>query len=478
MLKLADRALLDRVGMIGAYKKGIDYYKNGRVKDVKTNQSHDYFVANVHGSSVYEAKAKFNSRGEIINTYCDCFAFGSYYGDCKHIIALLLTIRDFQERGIFNHKNPEGDIRNILNQYRDQIDNPLIPVNLEVNFEFEYHEFLINLRIGEDKYYVVRNLRNFLWDLSNKKTIEFGKNFTYYPDIHMFNPKDKEIIDFLTILAENGEEGNGYHMGSNVFSGKNIRLGRKSLEKFLDIMNSREFNIKYYNHEYENIKITEEKLNLNFLLEENQKDLILKIDEEVPLVPITHNGKYFFYKDKVYKLSPEQRNIIMPLWNEMEDNESDRIRIDEELKQIFVSEILPRIKKYSSLSIDEKVEESIYSYPFQGTMYFDRKDHIIQGRVIFNYGDIEINPFSSKGNIDLGTGKILLRDMETERAIMSLLELGDFKVADGGFYLEEEEEIFDFLKDVIPQLQNYCEIYYSEDFKKSMLLALRALWEL
>lgn len=53
---------------------------------------------------------------------------------------------------------------------------------------------------------------------------------------------------------------------------------------------------------------------------------------------------------------------------------------------------------------------------------------------------------------------------------MNLLEQGDFKVENGGFYLEQEEEIFDFIKEIIPRLQRYCDIYYSESFKNIGLI--------
>ncbi len=35
--------------------------------------------------------------------------------------------------------------------------------------------------------------------------------------------------------------------------------------------------------------------------------------------------------------------------------------------------------------------------------------------------------------------------------------------------MEEEAKIFDFIYDIIPKLQQYCDIYYSENFKNLKL---------
>ncbi len=58
-----------------------------------------------------------------------------------------------------------------------------------------------------------------------------------------------------------------------------------------------------------------------------------------------------------------------------------------------------------------------------------------------------------------------MRDIEKERYILSLLEKSEFKVRDGIVFMEEEAKIFDFIYNIIPKLQQYCDIYYSENFK-------------
>ena len=72
-------------------------------------------------------------------------------------------------------------------------------VNLEVTLGIERSSnglsFYIELRIGEEKLYVIKNMKDFIRDVKTHKTIEFGKNFTFKPYIHIFSPTDRAIID-------------------------------------------------------------------------------------------------------------------------------------------------------------------------------------------------------------------------------------------------------------------------------------------
>lgn len=467
MSRLTESIIFERVDSYNTYLNGMRYYETGKVRDVRRTPSHDYYIANVIGSSTYQTSVKFNNYGDVETTTCTCQAFKKYSGDCKHIVGLLTLIMNYERTGSIYYKKSEGDIKNILNYYRQPQNNVKIPVNLEINFKVDNDGPSINLRIGEEKLYVIRNIGKFIRDLIDNREIEFGKKFTFSPYIHSFSPQDKELIDFLTILYENSDE-SAYRYGSG-FRGGDLYLGPISLERFFRLMDNRTFNANIYGNRIKDIAITKEDLDLGFKIEKREEDLMLKLEAESILFPLTPNGRYFFYKDKIHRISNEQANVIMPIYNEIIDKEIKSVRIDKDFKETFVSEVLPTIKKHSNLIMDKTVEDSIYSPPLNTQIYFDKQGNEIIGRVIFNYEDININPFSSQ-KINNNKEKILVRDIVTERAIMGLLEQGSFKVADGVFYLEDEEEIFDFINDIIPQLQNYCDIYYSESFKRIKLI--------
>ena len=447
MHNLSRKTIINRTSLNSTYFKGQDYYGQSKVREVRTTADRDYFLANVYGGNKYEVSVAFDSMGDVVQTSCNCKAYQAYPGDCKHVVALLLFIKDIKdkEEKTREKKKTEGNIKNILLRYRDMEDREKTPINLEINYKLEDEGHSIDLRMGEDRLYVVRSIANILSKINNKEIIEFGKNFTYNPNIHCFKEEDREIVEFLTILYENYEDNqdNYYRSRYNTtFSGKNINLTPKSLEKFLDLMVGKALNASIWGKEFKDIRVIEERIDLNFGIRQEGKDLIMELRDEEAFAPLNDEGRYFFYKDKIYKIPREQALSIMPILDEIVNKDLMVVRINEEDKEVFVSEILLNVKKNSNLIIDKEVEESIYDRNLESNIYFDRKGEVIFGKLEFTYGEVTINPFSSSKNKGNDKQQILLRDMEKESKIMNLLEMGDFKVENGGFiqtYVKAEE---------------------------------------
>ena len=201
MLKLTDNILIDRIALYDTFTKGKQYFNMGRVKEVRVNNKHDYFVGRVEGTDDYQPSVSFNNYGDITNTSCSCPAFHKYSGDCKHIVAFLMSIRDIDKSGrLQNKKSSEGELKNILQSYRESRDIGFIPVNMEINYERYQGESSISLRVGEDKLYVVKSFAKFLSNLIDHRDTEFSKNFILSPSIHCFRKEDQAFIDFLKLL--------------------------------------------------------------------------------------------------------------------------------------------------------------------------------------------------------------------------------------------------------------------------------------
>ena len=112
---------MDRTSLSTTYFKGHSYYLQGKIKEARATINRDYFIANVYGKSIYEASVGFYSNGDINQTSCTCKAYKKYPGDCKHIVALLLFIKDIGDRKEkeVEKKKTEGNIKNILLKYRN-----------------------------------------------------------------------------------------------------------------------------------------------------------------------------------------------------------------------------------------------------------------------------------------------------------------------------------------------------------------------
>lgn len=474
MLNIDDKLLLDRAGNYKSYIRGKQYYYNGKVMNIRYDKKLEYIQGIVEGRKKYKVELYFNKYDSLVTSNCTCPAYKKYSGDCKHIIALLSYLKDLKSSNIFRENNEES-IKNIIGHYRANEEKESTPVNIEFNYEFKFNDFLdiddsssLSLRMGEDKLYVVKSIKDFFESMENGEEIYFGKEFTFEPNRHVFKPEDVKSMNLLKILYENHEVsnirryGNG---GQNIFKGKRVLLTSESLKSFLQLMGDKSFNINIMDEEYKDIKIVEDDLPLAIELAEENADLIIKMNLSENMIPLISDGEYFFADEKVYKPSKTQRDKFMPLYNEIILNENKALKIPDKYKESFISEVVPNIKNVVELDIDKKVEDSIYRPALQSDIYLDREEDIVIGKVNFIYEDININPFSSKRPIYNDNKKILLRDLEKERNILKVLEKSEFKVRDGEIYIDEEEKIFNFIFNIIPKLQDLCNVYYSESFK-------------
>ena len=363
------------------------------------------------------------------------------------------------------------EIKNIIYSYGDNTRVDKIRLNVEYTYEFNPKRIeegsYLKLRIGEEKLYAVRSTNFFFKALAEQEKLEFGKNFTFNPDIHIFKEEDKEIIEFFKILHENFIEnslGTTGRKTKSIFSGTRIYLTDSTLKRFFSMMGNRRFDVNISGDEYLKINIIDDVLPLDMNVLRNNKDLLVKLGTANKTIPLTQDAEYVFTNGNIVRVEESQRFNIMPLYNRALINGEETIKIQEEHKEIFISNVLTTVKDKVNLEIDKALEDSIYSPGLKVEVYFDKIVDSIQGKIYFIYGDIRINPFSSKDNI-IDHNKILLRDRQKENRVLGILEDGDFKVLDGGIYLDDDDSILELVMNIIPRLQEHGEIYYSELFK-------------
>ena len=93
------------------YYRALEYYREGRVNEIKIASDNRLLWAEVKGSgrNLYKVEVEFKKNGEIKDAFCDC----PYPYLCKHIGAVLLEYIELNEKNFVNigSKNPL-DIKN------------------------------------------------------------------------------------------------------------------------------------------------------------------------------------------------------------------------------------------------------------------------------------------------------------------------------------------------------------------------------
>ncbi|HBW35108.1 MAG TPA: helicase, partial [Desulfosporosinus sp.] len=199
------------------------------------------------------------------------------------------------------------------------------------------------------------------------------------------------------------------------------------------------------------------------------QDLALTLEtEEMPL-QLTDDGSYYVYQAKIHQASPNQKELLLPLLSALRQGSVTNIVIPAAQKELFASEALPLIGKLGPVIIDPVLEDKFTQESLQAKIYFDRSNEMgITARLEFHYGETIINPFSATrdtSNESAASDVILIRSVNQERMILNILEHADFIVSKGKIYLEDDDKIFDFTVNWLPQLRDLAELYYSDQFR-------------
>ena len=86
------------------FSRGESYFSSGRISSLKST---DNFGLNwesrvIGENSVYDVAVGLDKNSNIIDyrCHCSCAAFKQFSGACKHIVAVLIKLRDLQENSL------------------------------------------------------------------------------------------------------------------------------------------------------------------------------------------------------------------------------------------------------------------------------------------------------------------------------------------------------------------------------------------
>jgi len=138
------------------------------------------------------------------------------------------------------------------------------------------------------------------------------------------------------------------------------------------------------------------------------------------------------------------------------------IILSDEYMGKFCSAVIPQLSKNAKIVSDVDLEEKYKIHPLQASIYLDtNKQKHIYASVIFNYGDVEINPFR-KSAADNSIGRNLIE----EAKIITSLENAGFTKSTAKFVITDENKIYEFITSNINNIMSLCEVNVSDDFKR------------
>lgn len=454
------------------YERGLAYFNQNKVTDLLYDRNHSLWTANVHGTETYFVEVNLkNLKNGSIRAYCDCAAFDTY-GTCKHIAAVLLSIerKVKKEQKMVDYEMTNRFLQAItMSQTEDEeFLSELTPMHVEYYVKYSYDRNLyLELKTGEGRCFVVRNLQEFLENVFSGREHVFTKTFTYSPDLHYFLAQDLEIFEMLHAMIRNEEiyrSTDFYFSRNNGNDKRALVIPVLNLRQLLERLIHRHTVVEVAEKEYSHVDIIENTLPFQFALTKNeQSDLLLQM-EDVRDAVYMRAYQLLFFDGTFYFPTKEQIPIVEQIASF--GTMTDTLPIQQEQTDLFLSEVLPSLKQVGEVVISDEVKSEIIQVPLRAKLYLEFRDELIIGKLEYHYDHIQLNPFQGSPDEKI----LIIRDTEKEKQIMRLMEHANFHYNGKELYLEtDDEELYEFFYKILPLLDKHVELFLTSEMRHYIL---------
>ena len=477
MYKITREAIRRLATTETVYYRGMRYYAAHAVSDVTWNEATKQYHAFVQGSNIYGVTIGFGEDEQITHS-CNCPAHAKYPGACKHVVAALLFIADYQQRAdaLENLGWEDQTAYKIIEYFRKREYRKLTPQYFHLALQVTVNEPLksrqskafVGLYAGSSKMYKVSNTKKFIQDYYNHKEIRLGKEFRYIPEECQFEPTSATVLAYLTEIYEIQETlGKTYY--SNLFNRQELVVSQNMLCKLLRLAEGLHCDIILRDKKMENMEIMCSNPKLSMELQMEDEVLSLHDMGQEPIISICEDGSILCYQGGIYLPDMEFLANLRPFFTTLFGKKQSELEFRGENMGSFIEKVLPVIKKTMNIQVPEKIKDHYIVEQLQPKLYFDidrsRQRPVLVARMIFAYGEHEVNPLQDeqKGSY------ILVRDREEEEQLLRLMYDKHFSVRREQFVLTKEDEIFQLMTEGIQDLCRQFEVFYSKEYKANSI---------
>lgn len=437
---------------------------------------------------------------ELYKTFCSCGDFRKDHFGCKHICGLMAgyLMKEYG-RDVFKGTVLEEELiertgietpflEGILRKSDRRIGNLLkekttleLPkwnsqriqtqrCGIDMILEPVEGGIWVDLKVGDKKKYVVKNIAEFLEAYENREQYCVGKStIRMYPD--MFSHTERIIIEFLLSLYKaNGEMKNCLRLfpERGVKAYRYLFLTAKNLETFMEYISEHGFMIQGMG-------------NRRYYLETEDKKLPINVNKNTYGIDITMNPFYvlaegvdYIYvydKNSAYRLTKED-SYASDLIHSLSANED--VYIGESDVKIFCQSMLPALMNHFDVSVKNMDSLTYRAEIPDFEFYLDMPQHDMiscKTKVIYPIQDKQCQLF------DQESGEIIRNAVEESKVARNISYMFQaFDEAAGMLVVQgSDDQIYEFLKVSIPQLQEMGAVLISDVLKKKNIQNLPAI---
>lgn len=440
------------------------YYESGFVKHILIDYDpvRDVYLINAKVQvyyDVYPVHLELKRSGNFPSFRCACRNSMANRVACAHIGAVMFQLQhvvptsfpyefDYEaehERLMKRRmlKSSLEDTNHLIQDYKSGMEKLLnLPervqeVSLKGNVDLFENGLCIDFKIGNKKWYVLKNCRQFIENVDKGDYVVYGKELKFEHVLQNFDDQAKETIAFIRKLVYADEE-----------SIRSLKVADEYIDDLYDL---------YVNaSERVNVDLAErEKIDLCLEASEEGDLIIFSLEAEAGTILLSREYVYLFADHVLYRCSKLFSDRCRGLLSYFQNNEY--MVIDRDHIHDFAKYILSSVGSYIELKksfFDRYVPQS---YTFE--VYVDLADN---GDVIVNSHALDAQGIKRPLICD----EIISANAIAEKAA-ELIEscAGAVEKESGTVYISDDEMIRRFVEQVIPKLHSLCTVYVSDAIK-------------
>ena len=443
-------------------------------------------------TSIYNAVVWLDEKnGELVKTACRCGHFQKQYFCCEHVAAVVMQyIVEMYGQDVVK----QSDIFPLMLQ-KTNVEDPFIPGILkstdEEMMEILKENFfkkralpveqnikqplsmqakccigeckdglLLELRVGETRTYVIRDLNEFFYKWTEKKTIELGKYIKFIPDKNLFDENGRKIIQFFLeeYLTEKASGRTNYsYYASASQQARSVSIFGSRIDSFMDtiaangvyLLSDEKKNI-FYDEQFYSPKIKVAKLTYGATVRAERYHILCESLEY----------SYVLSGDTIYRMKKPEMAVQKIL--ELCQSKKELFISDKDLPAV-TRDVLSNLKDAAVITSTGMDPDKYLPPKPTIALYLDSpQENMITCDVAAIYGEKKYHVYGKERYSQK-------RNFTEEHRLAEIIQMY-FNAFDQEksllVYSGDEGDIFTFLSQVIPKLQKYGDIYVTDSMKK------------
>ncbi|HIU74422.1 MAG TPA: SNF2 helicase associated domain-containing protein [Candidatus Pelethocola excrementipullorum] len=471
------------------FQRGQLIFQCQGVKDVKITTEKDeedyditHIMGRVRGSSrnFYDVSLSADEDyKEIVDYKCECVAYHTYQGMCKHCVALALQYMEIRDAGhvkLFSEpvnsmrslrgvKLTDPELGRILQRYSLKTKIPFLQpselgkVRLEPVLHMGQVDINLEFRIGIQRMYILKNISRMVQNVHHMEEVSYGKELQFVHDIRAFTPDSQKMLRYIMQQSETLDSWSGGFERTMIMTPERF-------ESFQKAVGNKTFEGSVHGEREQNWRFVEEAPSRKLTVVGEEQGIRMEMEPMIKYAGA--NYVYYFKGGLIYRMERVQEEEIREFESYMNSWRGLQNYVSNDELPLFVRNLLPILEKYYQVEVDH-FDTSLYEpeeVEFQ--LYLDAPQRdMITCDLTAVYGEEVYHVFAG---VEEYSKRDTLKEIEVGTLVCNYCNAYD----DEGkleVVINDDEKMYEFLTEGIPRFQEVSKVFISDRLKKFRVIS-------